>query len=103
MTRKKDDKKEVLAILAAPDADTAGIGELLRPKEISVDRLQKNLEEFTRKLTTALPKSPREGNLFLEEVTVTVNMTAGGKFQLVGFAGAHTQVQGGLTLKFKYS
>jgi len=100
-----DDEKKLntnnLSVLVCPDADSAGIGNWLTRKEISVDTLKTNMDTFTGKLGSLLDKMPNMGDYDLSEVKINVNITAGGEFQLVGVARGKGEVSGGITLTFK--
>lgn len=99
-----DEKKlgtNSLSVLVYPDADSAGIGDWLTRKEISVNTLKTNMNTFTGTLGTLLENLPSTGEYDLSEVTVNVNITAGGELQLVGVARGKGEVSGGITLTFK--
>ncbi len=91
---------DCLDILTAPEADAAGIGDFLSSAKVPVKKLSKNLEKFTEKLVMLLPAIPHVKDYELSEVTVSVNVTAGGELQLIGMARGKGEVKGGLTLKF---
>ena len=100
-----DDEKKLgrnnLSVLVCPDADSAGIGDWLTRKEISVNTLKTNISTFTGKLGTLLENIPSTGEYDLSEVTINVNITAGGELQLVGVARGKGEFSGGITLTFK--
>lgn len=90
-----------LVVLVVPEAHAAGIGDYLTRKEISVDTLNTNMKAFTGKLGALLDHIPRVGDYDLSEVTINVNISAGGELQLVGVARGKGEVSGGITLTFK--
>jgi len=100
-----DDEKKLgtnsLSVLVRPDADSAGIGDWLTRKDIPVDTLKTNMNTFTGKLGALLDNMPSTGEYNLSEVTINVNITAGGELQLVGVARGKGEVSGGITLTFK--
>jgi hypothetical protein len=100
MARKDNPAPEYLYILTAPDADSAGIGNFMHPVKVPIRELQKNLEEFTKKLGSLLPAVPRVKDYELSEISVSVNITAGGELQLIGVAKGKADIGGGLTLRF---
>jgi hypothetical protein len=101
MDEEKKQDTNNLSVLVCPDADAAGIGDWVTRKEISVDTLKANMNAFTGKLGDLLNNIPKMGDYNLSEVTINVNITAGGELQLVGVARGKGEVSGGITLTFK--
>ena len=101
MDDKNKGSKDNLVVLVGPDAQSAGIGDWLTRKEISVDTLKTNMNAFTGKLGVLLDNIPSMGEYNLSEITINVNITAGGELQIVGIARGKSEVSGGITLTFK--
>ena len=94
-------KTDAITILVAPEAESAGIGDFLSPRPIKLKTLKQNLEMFTKQLGEIIPEIPGYAGYELAEVSVQVNITAGGELQLVGMVKGKGEITGGLTLTFK--
>lgn len=100
MDKKINSKEESLIILTEPEADAASIRDFLSPVKIPMKILSNNLEILTRKIGTILANIPEIGDYKLHEITINVNITAGGELQLIGIAKGKGDIKGGFSLKF---
>ncbi|MGD9928927.1 MAG: hypothetical protein AB7U05_02815 [Mangrovibacterium sp.] len=94
-------KADTINILVAPEAEAMGIGDYLAPIPIKLKTLKQNLEMFTKQLGEIIPEVPVYGGYELTDISVQVNITAGGELQLVGLVKGKGEITGGLTLTFR--
>lgn len=93
--------QETLVVLTTPEGDESGIGDYAFPSRVHVKKLGENLQAFAKKLGGTLSNIETIGTYHLNEVTVSVNITAGGEIQLLGIARGKGGMASGITLKFQ--
>lgn len=101
MANEQNGNQESLVVLTAPEGEAAGIGDYISPVPLRVKTLGDNLQAFTKKLGGILNNIETVGAFQLNEVVVSVNITAGGEIQLLGIARGKGEMVSGVTLKFQ--
>ena len=67
---------------------------------VKLDELTENLNDFLTQIGNTIEKSPAKlGAFVFNEITVNAEITAGGKFVLLGIGG-EASAKGGITFKF---
>lgn len=101
MTNEQNGNQETLVVLTTPEGEEAGIGDYVSPVQLHVKKLGENLQAFAEKLGGILSNVETIGAYQLNEVTVNVNITAGGEIQLLSIARGQGGMSSGITLKFQ--